>query len=95
MNELICGTARSIFNRNCDRLFNLRRHCRRGGDKGFLMTDWDALEARAIEEADSVLQYFRNLEALGRFVGDDVIDQKRTFLRMAFINFGRRLQLMP
>lgn len=54
------------------------------------MPDDDAMLARAKAEAEAVLTYFHNIEALGKFVGESVHDQKLIFLAMALTNFARR-----
>lgn len=55
----------------------------------------DDLDSLAADEADDVLRYFKNIELLGKFAGESVEDQKRTYLRMTLANFARRMMETP
>jgi geranylgeranyl pyrophosphate synthase len=58
------------------------------------MPDQEQIVDRAKLEAREVLDYFKRLEALGAFVGEDVEEQKKTFLCFSLINFSRREQIL-
>ena len=50
----------------------------------------ETIKDRAHNEALQALQYFENMEALGSFAGQDVKEQKLSYLTKAFVNFVQR-----
>lgn len=52
------------------------------------MSMTDDIDDRAAHEAAKILEYFTNLEVLGKFAGEDVTQQKRVFLIKVLANFA-------
>lgn len=53
----------------------------------------DQVKDRAATEANEILDQFERLDSLGKFVGQEVREQKAVFLIMCLVNFARREHL--